>query len=594
MVKSRRNRGVILTRQGLVKLRGAINELGVMQFGTIPTVDQLSEFTSLNRLTVSRILDKTHAVDRRSIERCFLAFSLDLTDEDYISVEAEKNLSQTWESSAGTSYVASSQEHVGSSNYSPTFHSSPTKSFSRRNRGRILTTSGLKKLRERIRLHELEENAGFRYTLERLAELTGFFPETVKNVLDCRRPVDTRTINRFFEAFGLTLENADYMSASQASVAPPDPNFIGRADAIADLNLLFSRNIKVIVIQAKGGVGKTTLARKYLQQEFGSFIEFPVAKETKDIALIEGLIEEKLRQLGEEPGLEFWVSLDRLKRQLQTKRVGVLIDNLEPALDAAGKFIEAHRRYVELLRVLSDPTVKSITLVTSRERLREADVVVQHYLLRGLNLNAWQQFFQSRTISIDTPALAALHNAYGGNAQAMMIVSNAILEDFSGDIEAYWQINQDDLFIERDLEDLVIQQVDRLQQLDIDAYNLLCRMGCYRYQNLPAIPIDGLPCLLWDVPQNHHRRVVKSLQDRSLVNYEDGKFYLHPVIRAEAIARLRESKDWKETNLRAAMFWLNSGRQVELEEIEGVFQRDLTAAELLSGSIRPNSEPEIT
>jgi hypothetical protein len=53
------------------------------------------------------------------------------------------------------------------------------------------------------------------------------------------------------------------------------------------------------------------------------------------------------------------VSLDRLKRKLQNERIGILIDNLEPTLDAAGKFIEAHRRHVELLRVLSDPTVQS-------------------------------------------------------------------------------------------------------------------------------------------------------------------------------------------------------------------------------------------
>lgn len=121
-------------------------------------------------------------------------------------------------------------------------------------------------------------------------------------------------------------------------------------------------------------MGKTTLARKYLQQEFDTFLEFPIAKETKDIASVESLIEEKLRQLGEEPGREFLVSIDRLKRKLQSERIGILIDNLEPALDSAGKLIETHRRYVELLRVLADPTVRSLTLITTRERLREPSI----------------------------------------------------------------------------------------------------------------------------------------------------------------------------------------------------------------------------
>ncbi|NJL40762.1 MAG: hypothetical protein HC899_31505 [Leptolyngbyaceae cyanobacterium SM1_4_3] len=326
---------------------------------------------------------------------------------------------------------------------------------------------------------------------------------------------------------------------------------------------MVSRNARVIVIQARGGVGKTTLARKYLQQEFSSFIEFPIAKETKDIASIEVLIEEKLRQLGEEPGREFLVSLDRLKRKLQAERIGILIDNLEPALDSASKFIEAHRRYVELLRVLSDSTVKSITLITSRERLRESDITVQHYPLKSLNVKAWEQFFQGRGINAETPALVALHNAYGGNAKAMDIISGAALEDFSGDVEVYWQANQNDLFVERDLEDLVKKQFDRLQQLDLNAYNLLCRMGCYRYQDVPTVPIEGLFCLLWDVSENRHLRVIKSLQDRSLVDFEDREFWLHPVIRSEAVGRLRSNAESEIANQRAAEFWAESVESVE-------------------------------
>lgn len=451
----------------------------------------------------------------------------------------------------------------------------------RRNRARVLTPQGQKKLGERVRSHEADHNGGVKYSLEKLGELTGLDPETVKNVRDGKK-ADKSSIVRCFESFGLTLEESDHVAVAQVREISIDPNFVGRDEAIADLNALAGRDVRVIVIQARGGVGKTTLARKYLQQEFSSFLEFPIAKETKDIASIEGLLEEKLRQLGEEPGREFLVSLDRLKRKLQAERIGILIDNLEPALDSAGKFIEAHRRYVELLRVLSDPSVRSLTLITSRERLREVDVTVQHYPLRSLDLSAWEQFFRSRNILVPSSskenesgqsALEALHHAYGGNAKAMDIISGAVLEDFSGDVEAYWQANQDDLFIERDLEDLVIRQFDRLQQLDPDAYNLLCRLGCYRYQDVPTVPIEGLFCLLWDVPENRHRRVIKSLQDRSLVDSEDGEFWLHPVIREEAVKRLRANVNWEESNLIAAEFWTKSVKSIEvLEELLRAFE----------------------
>ncbi|MDJ0706949.1 MAG: AAA family ATPase [Leptolyngbyaceae cyanobacterium MO_188.B28] len=446
-------------------------------------------------------------------------------------------------------------------------------SAKKRNRARILTPNGLQKLQSCIRERELADNAGYRYSLEKLGELTGLDPGTVAKILD-RDGSDKRSLNRCFQAFRLTLEEDDHISVVQVQAPQIDPNFVGREGAIADLNTLVSRGAKIIAIQARGGVGKTTLARRYLRQEFDSVLEFPIAKETKDIASIESLLEEKLRQLGEEPGREFLVSLDRLKHKLQAEPIGILIDNLEPALDSAGKFIEPHRRYVELLRVLVDPAVQSMTLITSRERLRESSVTVQHYLLKSLDITAWEQFFQNRglvSLALDGVearggALPALHNAYGGNAKAMEILSSAITEDFMGDVEVYWQANQDDLFVERDLEDLVTQQINRLQQLDPEAYKLLSRMGCYRYQDVPTVPIEGLFCLLWDVPESRHRRVIKSLQDRSLIEFENGEYWLHPVIRAETIPHIRKTQDWENPNQIIAEFWSQSVERIKTEE----------------------------
>jgi transcriptional regulator with XRE-family HTH domain len=216
-------------------------------------------------------------------------------------------------------------------------------------------------------------------------------------------------------------------SSPQDSSSTPDPNFVGREDAIAHLNTLVNQGAKIILIHAKGGVGKTTLARKYIQQQFGSYIEFPIAKETQNITSVQSLVEERLKQLGEEPGREFGVSLDRLKRKLQTDRIGVLIDNLEPALDGNGKIIEPHRLYVELLTALANPEVQSVTLITSRECLHESAVTVQNYLLEGLDLAAWQEFFNSRNVKTDTSVLIAMHKAYGGNAKAIDLLQKSSL-----------------------------------------------------------------------------------------------------------------------------------------------------------------------
>lgn len=160
----------------------------------------------------------------------------------------------------------------------------------------------------------------------------------------------------------LTLSPQEPDSSQQA---PVDLDFVGREGAIADLDELVRLNKKLILILGGAGFGKTTLARKYLYQKYDRIIEFVLAKERKDVASVEGLVEEKLKQLGEEPGREFSVSLERLKQRLEAERIGVLIDNLEPALEGNGCFVSERRPYVELLRMLSTDTIQSVTLITS-------------------------------------------------------------------------------------------------------------------------------------------------------------------------------------------------------------------------------------
>ncbi|MFH7030175.1 MAG: AAA family ATPase [Heteroscytonema crispum UTEX LB 1556] len=343
-------------------------------------------------------------------------------------------------------------------------------------------------------------------------------------------------------------------------------NFVGRDREIAELDNLVSRGAKIILIQGEGGVGKTTLARKYFKTKGFYFLELWMAQESQNIISVESVVEEWLRgDFQEEPGKEFGINLERLRRKLRdkTKKIGVLIDNLEPALDRNGRIIASRRNYVELLRVLSDSMLHSVTLITSRERLYESGIDVNFYVLEGLNESAWRQFFSSRQINCDCSALSEMCRAFGGNAKAMQIISGAILTDFEKDADIYWRQNRDDLLIERELENLVTSQFDRLEQHDFEAYKLLCRLGCYRYQDVTHVNIKGLQCLLWDVPEQQYKRVIKFLSDRSLVECRKGKYWLHPVICTEAIARLRRSGEWQIANRKAAEFWTANVTKVE-------------------------------
>ncbi|MGL5062255.1 MAG: tetratricopeptide repeat protein [Microcoleus sp.] len=144
----------------------------------------------------------------------------------------------------------------------------------------------------------------------------------------------------------------------------------------------------------------------------------------------------------------------------------------------------------------------------------------------------------------------------------MGIICGAIREDFDGDMEAYWLEHSDDPLVETDLKNLVTSQFDRLQELDPEAYKLLCRLGCYRYQDVPTVSAEGLFCLLWDVPEASRRQMVKSLLHRSLLECQKGEYWLHPGIREEAIERM-SPEDWTTANRKAAEFWAQSVESIE-------------------------------
>lgn len=333
-------------------------------------------------------------------------------------------------------------------------------------------------------------------------------------------------------------------------------SFIGRREAIANLQTLVAQGHKIIVLQGEGGIGKTTLAQRFLaSQGFPLLLEVLMAKETGNIVAVASVVEEWLqRDLNEDSGKEFGVTLSRFKRCLEQRPVGILIDNLEPALDKDGKFIANHRDYLELLRILGDSKVQSTTIITSRDRLCEADVSLEHYRLTGLDLAAWQKYFKADQIE-PGKALKPIHQIYGGNAKAMTMVRGIVQEDYGGDLALYWQENRHDPLIETDLSNLVASQFNRLQQLDPQGYKLLCRLGCYRYQDLSTIPLEGVLCLLWDVT-TRPRRVIKSLRNRSLLEFAQGQYWLHPMIQAEARLRLQSlPSDWSETQKTIANFF---------------------------------------
>ncbi|MEH2316963.1 helix-turn-helix transcriptional regulator [Nostoc sp.] len=343
-----------------------------------------------------------------------------------------------------------------------------------------------------------------------------------------------------------------------------NPDFVGREEAIAHLNMLIDCNAKAIGIYGKGGIGKTKLAYHYFQTQKLEYLELQVGMQAQYITSVKSWVNEQLRhQFKEEPQQDFIGTLEQLKRNLQNKPMGILIDNLESALDENGKFKKKYIDYLELfIRVLNAPNIKSITLITSRERLNEAKLsFVEAYQLPQLDEIAWQKFFSRFHINVNCPAMSAIHKSYGGNALCMKVLREPIQTKYNGDLEAYWQDNKEFL-LKGNIKDLVASQFDRIQDNNIDAYNLLCRLGLYTYQKIPYVPIIGMLCLLWDVGEEKKRPIIDSLEQSHLLEF-----------RKERVENISDSwQDIPDLYFRPAQGWIFHLEQLQNEVKLLVFQ----------------------
>ncbi|BAZ45238.1 WD-40 repeat-containing protein [Chondrocystis sp. NIES-4102] len=102
-LKQRRNRGVILTNEGLEAIQSKRSLWEIQDnFGERYTYEKLSELVNLDINTIKKILVTQEAVDRRSIEKLFIAFKLEITEKYYTKIN--HNLKQDWGEAIAVDY----------------------------------------------------------------------------------------------------------------------------------------------------------------------------------------------------------------------------------------------------------------------------------------------------------------------------------------------------------------------------------------------------------------------------------------------------------------------------------------------------------
>ena len=424
-----------------------------------------------------------------------------------------------------------------------------------RYRGVILTTQGWDKLQAAKTQAEFNENAGDRFTLEELSQRMGLSLKTIARVLGRAEPVDKQSLQWTFRAFGLELSRNDYIRANataveevtaQATQSQQDwdkvidtSTFCGRSKELLRLKQwTLEDKCRLILLLGIGGIGKSTLAAKLVQQIQPEF-KVVVWRSLQNAPPFEEWLGAVLTVLlrAQEVDITLPTSLDgkllKLMEGLRQKRCLLILDNAETILNAGqtGQYRAGYEKYGQLFKDIGEASHQSCLLLTSREKPREIvplegeKQLVRTWLLTGLNPEAGRELFRYKGKFMGTEAQwETLVEHYRGNPLALKLVAATTQELFNGRIVEVLSYVQQGLAVFDDIQNLLRRQFDRLSEIEQEV--------------IVWLAISREPVSLFELNQDvvataSRRRLLDAIQSllrRSLIEKEDEYFSLQPVV----------------------------------------------------------------
>ncbi|MBA2678901.1 MAG: hypothetical protein H0U76_10980, partial [Ktedonobacteraceae bacterium] len=325
--------------------------------------------------------------------------------------------------------------------------------------------------------------------------------------------------------------------------APAVEHFYGREHDLTTLKgWMQEERCRLIVIQAMGGMGKTTLSKELTQQVSASF-DFIFWRSLQNAPPIEHILETCVTFLSNQQTTLLPQDLDEkilmLISYLRKRRCLIVLDNFESVLqggDRAGLYRVGYEGYGRLLELVGGGQHQSCLLLTTREkpgelaRLEGNTQSVRLLDLKGLELEEVQGMLRSFDLTGSDNTWTRFINFYSKNPLALRLASQLVQDVYQGDIATF--LNQDALLV-GDVWQLIEQQFERAAPLEQE---MLYWLAVEREKTSAEV-------LEADIVHNVLKRELLdsliSLRRRSLVEREGtGLFLLQPVIQEYVTSRL--------------------------------------------------------
>jgi WD40 repeat protein len=322
---------------------------------------------------------------------------------------------------------------------------------------------------------------------------------------------------------------------------------------------------RLVTILGMGGMGKTTLAAKLVEQIRDEF-EFVIWQSLRNAPPITEVLTTSIQCLSkqQEPSLPMPTGdlIAQLIEYLRSHRCLLIFDNFDAVLrgvnesvlsqrSLVGQYREGFEEYEEILGKLGSELHSSCLLLTSREKpkiltpLEGKTLPVRALNLAGLSVIEMQEIFKVDGCFTQAETdWDCIRESYAGNPLALKIVSNTVRDLFDGSITEF--LAQGSIAF-GDINLLLDEQFRRLSDLEKQVMYWLAIER--EWVSLAKLRENFVP----SPPQHILLETLLSLVRRSLIEKGTGSFTLQPVVMEYAteqlLGRICEEIETQELNL---------------------------------------------